>query len=60
MDISYGWINDFNGEGLKIQDRKILMVKNVSRKRIAKNQKEFNVEKVLKRKGNKRYIKWKG
>ena len=60
MDISYGWINDFNGEGLKIQDRKILMVKNVSRKRIAKNQKEFNVEKVLKRKGDKRYIKWKG
>ena len=60
MDISYGWINDFNGEGLKIQDQKILMVKNVSRKRIAKNQKEFNVEKVLKRKGDKRYIKWKG
>ena len=60
MDISYGWINDFNGEGLKIQDRKILMVKNVSRKRIAKNQKEFNVQKVLKRKGDKRYIKWKG
>ena len=53
MDISYGWINGFNGEGLKIQDRKMLMVKNVSRKRIEKNQKEFNAEKVIKRKGDK-------
>ena len=34
---------------------------NVLQKRIAKtNQKEFGVEKVIKRKGDKLYVKWKG
>ena len=29
-------------------------------KEVKKNQKEFNVEKVIKRKGDKLYAKWKG
>ena len=32
-----------------------------SKKRVQKtNQKEFRIEKVIKRKGNKIYVKWKG
>ena len=33
---------------------------NVSRKRLAENKKKFRAEKVIKRKGHKLYVKWKG
>ena len=39
----------------------ILMVKKFYEKELQKtNQQEFRIEKVIKRKGNKLYVKWKG
>ena len=47
-------INDLNGEKIWL-DWSILL------KRTAKtNQKEFRIEKLIKKKGNKLYVKWKG
>ena len=49
MDIS---INDLNGEKI---------VGSLYEKELQKaNQKEFRIEKVIKKKGNKLYVKWKG
>ena len=45
-------ISDFNGDEI---------VRTFYEKELQKtNQKEFRVEKVIKRKGNKLYVKWKG
>ena len=52
-DVPYTYvINDFNGEGI---------VGTFYEKKLQKtNQKEFRIEKVIKRKGDKLYVQWKG
>ena len=45
-------INDLNGENI---------VRTFNEKELQKsNQEEFRIEKVIKRKGNKLYVKWRG
>ena len=44
-------INSFNGEEI---------VGTFYKNELKKNQKEFRIEKIIKRKGNKLYVKWRG
>ena len=54
MDICY-YISDLNGE-----EKLLECFPNMNWKKKKKNQKEFRIEKVIKRKGDKLYVKWKG
>ena len=52
MDICHSGHSDLNGEEI---------VERFYEKELQKtNQKQFRIEKVIKRKGNKLYVKWKG
>ena len=52
--------NNNNNNNKVADNARISTFKNIYKKKLAKtNKKEFTVEKLIKRKGNKLYVKWK-